>query len=246
MHGRFGALAIALALLLVLAPSAMATDLHAVPTGGSASGSCALGSPCTLTRAFAVAVDADDIRLASGTYDVPSQLTLNAAGAYVQPEAGAPTRPVLHDSNPTSATALLINADGVTLRGLRVEGSSSGLPDDLVAFAGTHYGGQVESMDISQTGAAAALSGIGLTVRDSVVANQNAAGVAGLMSGMVIGSTFIADSGTGVALEISSARFPSTDTLVIRNTILRGGPNSAGRDLRITDSDGFRAQGRRR
>ena len=65
-------------------------------------------------------------------------------------------------------------------------------------------------------------------MRDSVVVNQSTTGVAGLLSGTVIGSTFIADAGNGVALEISTARFASTDTLVIRNTILRGGSAAAG------------------
>ena len=106
-------------------------------------------APCTLTRAFAAAADADDIRLAVG--HVRPSGAAHADGAERvrrSPRPGAATRPVLHDSNATSATALLIDADGVTLRGLRVEGSSTGATDDLVAFAGTRYGGQVESMEI--------------------------------------------------------------------------------------------------
>ncbi len=242
MHARFGAVTIALALMLVLAPSATATDRHAVPTGGSASGACDLGTPCTLARAFAAAADADEIRLASGTYDIPAQLTLTANDAIVGPELGAATRPVLQDSNATTATTLLIDADRVTLRGLRVEGSSTGATDDLVEFGGTHYGGQVEGMEIYQAGTAPALSGISLWVRDSVVVNQATGGVAGLMSGTVVGSTFLADAANGCALEISTARFASTDTLLIRNTILRGG-TTGGRDLRVTDTDGFGPKG---
>ena len=236
MHARLGALGAALALLLACAPSATAAVLHAVPTGGATSGPCT-AAPCTLTRAFAAAVDSDDIRLAAGTYDLPATLTLTAPNTIVEPEPGA-ARPVLHDSNATSATALLIDADGVTLRGLRVEGSTTGATDDLVAFAGTRFGGQVESMEVVQAGAAPALSGIGTTVRDSVVVNQSTTGDAGLLTGTVIGSTFIADAGSAVALEISTARFASNDLLVIRNTIMRGG-SSGGRDLRLTDSDGF-------
>lgn len=127
-----------LALMLISSPSPSASALarHAVPTGGSAAGECAPATPCTLARAFAVAVDADDIRLAAGTYDIPAQLTLTASDAFVQPEAGAASRPVLRDSNATSARTLLIDADRVTLRGLRVEGSSAGAADDLVAFGG--------------------------------------------------------------------------------------------------------------
>ena len=236
MYARLGALGAALALLLACAPSATATVLHAVPTGGAASGACT-GTPCTLTRAFAAAADSDEIRLAAGTYDLPAMLTLSAPNTIVEPEPGA-ARPVLHDSNATTSTALLVDADGVTLRGLRVEGSSTGATDDLVEFAGTRYGGQVESMEVVQAGTAPALSGIGTTVRDSVVVNQSTTGVAGLLSGTVIGSTFIADAASAVALEISTARFASNDLLVIRNTIMRGG-SSGGRDLRLTDSDGF-------
>ena len=56
---------------------------------------------------------------------------------------------------------------------------------------------------------------------------------------MAIGSTFIADLSNGIALEISTARFPSYGQLIVRNAILRGGASSGGRDFRVTDDDGF-------
>ena len=145
MSTRFGALVTALALTWSCAPAAQAAVRHAVPTGGAAAGACDTGAPCTLAAAFAAAVDADEIRLASGTYDAPSTLTLTANQALVAPEPDAPTRPVILDSNATSAKVLHVDADDVTVRGLRVEGTSTAATDDLVAFAGTRSGGQVEA-----------------------------------------------------------------------------------------------------
>ena len=144
---------------------------HAVPSGGAAAGACDAGAPCTLAAAFAAAGEADEVRLASGSYTAPSTLTLTANQVIVAPEPGAPTRPVIIDANATSAKVLDIDADDVTLRGLRVEGTSTAATDDIVAFAGTRSGGQVEAMEVVQSGTAPALTGIGMTVRDSLVVN---------------------------------------------------------------------------
>ncbi len=239
MSTRLGALVAMLALAWSCVPAAQAAVRHAVPSAGAASGACDAGAPCTLAAAFAAAADADEVRLASGTYDAPATLTLTANQAVVAPEPGAPTRPVILDSNATSAKVLNIDADDVTLRGLRVEGTSTAATDDLVAFAGTRSGGWVEAMEVIQSGTAPALTGIGLTVRDSLVVNRTTTGVAGLMTGYAIGSTFIADLSSGIALEISTARFPSYGQLVVRNSLLRGGTGTGGRDLRVTDDDGF-------
>ncbi|HMS62235.1 MAG TPA: hypothetical protein PKD63_08135, partial [Solirubrobacteraceae bacterium] len=239
MPARIGALVVALALSSVCAPAAQAAVRHAVPAGGAAAGACDLAAPCTLPAALASAGAYDEIRLAAGSYDAPSTLTLTASDVTVLPEAGAASRPTIVDSNPTSATALFIDADNVTLRGLRVEGTSTAATDDLVAFSGTRSGGQVEAMEVVQSGTAPALTGIGLTVRDSVVVNKSTTGVAGLLTGFVIGSTLIADLSSGIALEVSTARFPLYGQLVVRNAILRGGAGTGGRDLRVTDDDGF-------
>ncbi len=239
MSTRLGALVTALALTWTCASAAQAAVRHAVPSGGAAAGACDAGAPCTLAAAFAAAAEADEVRLASGTYSAPATLTLTANQVVVAPEPGAPTRPVIADANPTSAKVLNIDADDVTLRGLRVEGTSTAATDDLVAFAGTRSGGQVEAMEVVQSGTAPALTGIGMTVRDSLVVNTSTTGVAGLMTGFVIGSTFIADLSSGIALEISTARFPLYGQLIVRNAILRGGEGTGGRDLRVTDSDGF-------
>ena len=48
------------------------------------------------------------------------------------------------------------------------------------------------------------------------------------MTGYAIGSTFIADLSGGIALEISTARFPLYGQLIVRNAILRGGAGTAG------------------
>ena len=197
--------------------------------------------PAPSRAAFAAAGEADEVRLAAGSYDAPSTLTLTANEVVVAPEAGRgiPARD-RRQPTPTSATVLVIDADDVTLRGLRVEGTSTAATDDLVAFAGTRSGGQVEAMEIVQSGTAPALTGIGMTVRDSRRRQHDARPASrGCMTGFVIGSTFIADLSSGIALEISTARFPLYGQLIVRNAILRGGEGTGGRDLRVTDNDGF-------
>lgn len=59
---------LALLAALLLAAPAGAVDRYTVPSGGSGSGQCGIGSPCTLARANAVVAAGDVVRMRAGNY----------------------------------------------------------------------------------------------------------------------------------------------------------------------------------
>jgi len=92
--------ALAAALTLLLAPTASAaTTRHASPDGVNTVSTCTAGEPpCSLKRAVeTVAVAGDEVVLAPGVYNPPSNVAINNA-IYVHGEPGEPTPRVVRPS----------------------------------------------------------------------------------------------------------------------------------------------------
>ncbi len=108
--------------LLAVPSAASAAVRQAVPAGGTTSGPCDAGAPCTLQEAVAGAADDDTVRVASGTYDLTSTLEATVGGIVIEAESVA-SPPLLQWSGSPDASAVTLSGVGQTLRGLRVTGT---------------------------------------------------------------------------------------------------------------------------
>lgn len=78
-------LLLTLFLLLLTAASAQATNRWAVASGGASSGTCPIGTPCTLTYGLGLTVAGDTLNLRAGTYTTridSNTLTINNGTSY--------------------------------------------------------------------------------------------------------------------------------------------------------------------
>jgi hypothetical protein len=122
--------ALGAAVLLGLAPSASAATVrYASPTGDNSTSNCtAAEPPCSLKRAVeTVAMPGDEVILAPGLYEPPSQVTINKA-IDVRGEAGQP-----HPRVVRSAGGVFSVGGGGTLADMQVEAPGSVLNVSSVA-----------------------------------------------------------------------------------------------------------------
>jgi hypothetical protein len=160
--------ALAVVMLLALAPGASAVTVrHASPTGGNA-GTCSDGEPpCSLKRAVeTVAVTGDEVILAHGLYEPPSQVIINKA-ITVHGELGQPRPRVVR-----SAGGVFSVAGGGTLSDVQLEAPGSVLTVGSLAERVTVLAGPAPDMPPKE----AVRATDGGILRDSVVRTEATAG----------------------------------------------------------------------
>lgn len=226
---------VALLLALLAVPAgAGAAVRHAVPAGGAAGGPCEAATPCTLAQAVSGASGGDTVRVAPGTYDFASSLSLNASGLTVEGDsAGAPA--LLQWTGSPNANALLLSAPGQTLRNLRVEGGVNGA-QALVRTSAIVGGATLERVQVRNAGSGTAVAVRASLLRDSVVTAPSPGAIAVIATGTITSSTLIADGLGGQALYASTGFFLGAAAVSVRNTILRGA--ASGWDGAAEDNDG--------
>jgi len=173
------ALALACAMLLVAAASAVAAPRYAVPTGGLGAGACGVGSECTIERAFAASGSGDTVHIAAGTYN-PSG-PLSGGAITVQGTTGVRIVGGAGFGSPT-----LTLGSGATVRDVRVESTSS---QPALSLNGTGNRLRV----FATGGDALALAG-GSTLENSVVHTSDSGGTAVRVSAGLLATTTIVHS----------------------------------------------------
>jgi hypothetical protein len=221
---------LALVIFAATATTASAAVRYASPAGGGSAPCTNAALPCSLNGAVASALATDRVLLAGGDYSFTA-LSVNAAISIEGPQGGAPAE--LHYTGPSALGGINFNASNAALRGLIVDGTTDG----GTALVGTNFGltGIVlDRLDVRNAGEGFAVAGNDLTLRDSALVSMTTNGVAAAVTGTVTGCTIIADQGLASRALSASTSFDATASVVVRNTILRGGLT----DAEASDDDG--------
>ena len=220
--------------LLAVPSAASAAVRQAVPQGGATSGPCDTGAPCTLQEAVAGAASDDTVRVASGTYDLPSTLDVTAGGLVVEAES-VEAPPLLQWSGSSAGPAINLSGAGQTLRGLRVAGT---LTSDaiLVRAIAPATGATLERLQVRVSGdGATGVAGQDATLRDSTVTAVGGDTIAAIMTGLVTGDTLVGEGAGARGLFTSTLFYGGSAAVTVRNSILRG--DVSGWDAAIYDTD---------
>lgn len=119
---RSGSLAAAVVMLCVaVAPAAATatTQRYASPAGGGTSPCTTASSPCSLSAALNASGAADEISLATGTYDAAGIVLPTHAVAWVATDTAQP-RPVVTSASANPTLALTSSQSGTTFAGVEV------------------------------------------------------------------------------------------------------------------------------
>jgi hypothetical protein len=218
--------ALAVALLLMLAPSASAgTVRHASPTGDDATSNCTDAEPpCSLRRAVeTVAVAGDEVIVAPGNYDVSSSIQITNA-IFVHGTAGGPRPRVLS----TSPGVFGVSGGG-TLADVQLEA-----PRSVLSVAASSVAERVTvlaSPGVSGSAIPAVRLTDGSILRDSFVQTSavNGQAVSGAFGiERVVNVTTIATDSSGVGLFVDATIGgicipPYSGEIHATNVIARGG-----------------------
>ncbi len=222
--------------LATLVPTATATQRYAAPAGAGTA--CTDSAPCQVEVAVEDAGDGDEVIVLPGEHQVILPFSAFANSLTIR---GADNQP-----RPTIAWGGLI----VETQMLRVFGANSVIRDlvmrgnigtiggleTLLTGNGTSSANTtLERVLIDQTGNGIAVIGAQWNVRNSVL--RSTSGNGAILSGTLTNSTIVAPAAERYAVRVSSGFDSVVTNLVIRNSILRGGPGAGGADL-ITDTAG--------
>jgi hypothetical protein len=233
LRQALGAVVVAAALALALAPCAGAETLVAGPGATRAQKPCSVETPCRLSYASGAATAADDVQLLDGTY--PGSSVSQPAGT-LGPAPGA--HPVLDQA--------YVSFRGTSIHDLRINGAlvfgnadATTVAERLVVHAASDAYAAVEV----QRG----------MLRDSVATNGLDGGVAVLVEGLLLpveverveNVTAIATGAGSTGLLAQTYGVYPDDTLrptsvAVRNSILRG----TGHDVAASTSTFFTHPGR--
>lgn len=219
---------LAVALLGVIPTTAAAAVRYAIPSGGAATGNC-FATACTLGFAVSGAANGDQVILGAGTYSVLSRLNVTSA---ISIEGAPGVTPLPRIESIDNSGALNIVAGGVAIRRLDIESPVLGGQGVLSAFGGSST--LIEGVKVKAVGAGVGVMGNGVTLRDSLVIGTGVlnGATAVQITGTVVGSTIVGDQGDSVALTIDNGFFTGSESVVVRNSILRGGSSF---DARVSD-----------
>lgn len=221
-------LRLTLALALMSAAPALAVERHASPTGSGSA--CTSAAPCTFAQAVSGAVAGDEVVVASGTHTVGASVIVNAMNLTVRGPAAGP-RPLLQWSTASAGLGLNVPA---SIRDLTFRGATTGITGLVRSSGGGSAGTVLDRVVIDQTGTGYGMVTANWTVQNSAI---RSAGHGAIASGTMTGTTILAPGTDQWALRASSGFGDVVTSLVVRNSILRGGSGLGGRDI-VLDNAG--------
>jgi hypothetical protein len=219
MRGRIKAVGVILCAVTALASAgtaAAAGPYYAAPAGV---GTCAFGSPCSLSTAVGMAASGDTVFMADGTYPMTSSITTFGA-VTIRPQVPG-TRPVISSTN---GSYVSLSDPGAVIRDVRIDVSGLGGSEWALRLQpGTAEG--VEVFADGPVSAFAVLATGGGVFSDSVAWAKGASG-AGLVTGdsgaLVQNSTVVATGSSSTGMFTSPSYAAGTETIAIQNSILIG------------------------
>lgn len=214
-------IALAIAITAALAQTALAVPRHASPTGAGTA--CTSVTPCSFAEAVQNAADADEVIVASGTYNVGAIVQVSATGLTIRGAAGPDAKPVIQWTGAATTRMLQVNVPAV-VRDLVFRGATTG----TTPIVGTNgiVAAVFDRIVVEQTSTGLALIVAGADVRNSAIRSTGDGVIA---AGTMTNTTILAPTAGRTALRVSAAWAVSPARLVVRNSILRGG--AGGWDL---------------